>query len=498
MHIDHSGNVICAIYTDFRDPLDRQPVGTLIKGCRRQHAIEKSGQILLSKPSRFRDFGENLVRDAGEAHASRSEVTDEVLDDPHDLEDAKRHARALTRASELSGFTVTHNTVSTRRTHTDTHSVSSGTNGWIFCASIEPTDQNGMTRWRSTLESDYDHVSYIHSPRDFARALAAMAADQVGPQGNPSPMTHTFNGGQTLRTTHKSQFIFHGPVIYVDDVYTLVDEPQSPEERMLLHLFVKESRFRHQREYRFVVWTESEPANETQLLDATPALIATMQEHMRRRGPQILPDLDAQKTRGRQAQTNPRSTDLSGYDDESDDATSFNRSEGRGSQIQMPRSLRELASDPSIVTKPNSLDATNLPEDFQALTSTYSAINTLRNKIDGPLGVAKMQPERKQEIASAAWYAERNIRELCQTFPDPISGISISHDNYIVVGVVLRQHPEVECTLAVAPSGEAVMRLAALDRMTSITLENHWMRDHNGKTVQDFVNKMASEAGNRE
>ena len=72
------------MYVDFRDPSDRQPITTLIKGCRDEHAIETSVQILISKPGRFRNFGENLIRDPGEAYAFHIEVTHEAVDYPTD------------------------------------------------------------------------------------------------------------------------------------------------------------------------------------------------------------------------------------------------------------------------------------------------------------------------------------------------------------------------------------------------------------------------------
>ena len=72
-HVDHYGNTIWTTYVDFRDPSERQPVMRLVKGCRTEHAIETSQTVLISKPSKFRDHGENLIRDPeGGLHVSRN------------------------------------------------------------------------------------------------------------------------------------------------------------------------------------------------------------------------------------------------------------------------------------------------------------------------------------------------------------------------------------------------------------------------------------------
>ena len=229
-HVDHFGNLIWPIYVDFRAPADRQPITTLIKGCRDEHAIETGGQILISKPDRFRSLGENLIRDPGEAYASHVEVTHETVDDPSDVARARLRDQAMNRAAELTGSTFRTNTTGVRTTHSNTQSLTFGKNEWIFCTSIEPTTKDEWAEWRGTLEDGYNHVSYIHRPRDFARALATMAAEQLGPQGQPAVLTYSFEEEPTLRTRHGVQWLFHGPVIYVDDVYGLINAATSKHE----------------------------------------------------------------------------------------------------------------------------------------------------------------------------------------------------------------------------------------------------------------------------
>ena len=184
-HVDHFGNLIWPMYVDFRDPSERQPITRLVKGCRSEHAIETSDTVLISKPSRFRDFGENLIRDPGEAYASHEKLIYEAIGDPDHLADARRGDQALNRAYEQSRANIRTNTTGVRRTRSEGQSLAFGKNGWIFCAAIEPTTPQEWELWRRTLQDDYDHVSYIQRPREFARSLATMVAEHKGHRANP-------------------------------------------------------------------------------------------------------------------------------------------------------------------------------------------------------------------------------------------------------------------------------------------------------------------------
>lgn len=94
---------------------------------------------------------------------------------------------------------------------------------------------------------------------------------------------------------------------------------------------------------------------------------------------------------------------------------------------------------------------------------------------------------RKQETASAAWYAEQHVRSLYQTLDDPISGISMSTDNYVVVEVSLRDRPDIECRIAVAPTGHAVLQLTAPTRRNTVVMENTSPLSNAGQTVRRFL-----------
>ena len=125
-HVDDAGNLIACTYVDFRDPAERFPITTLQKASSKRHAIPRCETIRISKPAGFLDQGEGLASD-GETHH--------------------------------------------------------GTNGWIYCASIEPKTAEEQAAWRRAMPAGCDAVSPIRRPRAFARALGAMAVEQAGPRG---------------------------------------------------------------------------------------------------------------------------------------------------------------------------------------------------------------------------------------------------------------------------------------------------------------------------
>ena len=493
-HIDHFGNLIFPIYVDFRLPSDRGPTNRLVKGCRPEYAIESSRTVLISKPSRFRDLGENLIRDPGEAYASQKVITYEAVDDPDHLANARQRDQAENRAHELIGSSIRTSTTGVRRTRSNTRSFTHGRNGWIFCASIEPTTAQEWELWHGTLQDDYDHVSFVQRPREFARALATMVAEQLGPQGKTQPFTHSFNGKPTLRTQHATQILYHGPVIYVDDVYALIAAATSDLESMLLPLFAKATKYRDMREYRFAILADTEPSEEKELLTVSAAMVESMGRESPHGEPQVMPPSESLEAEKEVAEKN------SYFDDECDnepDAWSpspdeyvEDRSTGL---LDFPRGLPELLDDPAITLRPNKLDPdAELPDDFSILTATYSAVEALRSKVNSVQTDDDLPVERKIEAASAAFYAEQHIQSLCEFFNDPVSGISISPDGYIVVEVSLQERPGITCKMAVAPTGECVMQITALGRQSTVTVANPWPRSNMGQSVRQFLDKEAN------
>ena len=69
--MDDAGNMVSTIYIDLRARHERTVILGLVKGCKREHALEDGDTMLISKPERFRGYGERLIRDEQEGLAKR-------------------------------------------------------------------------------------------------------------------------------------------------------------------------------------------------------------------------------------------------------------------------------------------------------------------------------------------------------------------------------------------------------------------------------------------
>ena len=250
---------------------------TIVKGSRAEHAISNSGTIRLSKPAHFRYSGETLIGDESENIISSERVTaDTRINEPDDIAIAKVHADERNRGATLIGSTQRVTTTSVTKTSrkadktTETH----GRNGWMWCAALRPRTPDEWKTWHGSLDPAYDFVTTIHSPRSFARALAVMVANQVGPRGDPrSKLSHMSPG---LVTFHHGQSVIHGPVVYTEDPYSYVTDATGMLDRALRASFCKSQAYASQREYRFVAWANQEPSEVTIDLNVSQEMLASL------------------------------------------------------------------------------------------------------------------------------------------------------------------------------------------------------------------------------
>ena len=61
--LDDAGNMLTTSYIDLRDEGERTVIRSLVKGCRREHALKDGETVLISKPERFREYEVALIRD---------------------------------------------------------------------------------------------------------------------------------------------------------------------------------------------------------------------------------------------------------------------------------------------------------------------------------------------------------------------------------------------------------------------------------------------------
>ncbi|MCY4119984.1 MAG: hypothetical protein OXG72_03580 [Acidobacteria bacterium] len=224
-HVDEAGNLISCTYVDFRDPEDRFPITALHKASSKRHAIPGCETLRISKPHRFLGQGEGL---AGNGQDERDPATAGGPGDPDDPS-AAREERPVPAAKE----------------------VHCGRNGWIYCASIDPEMPEQQAARRKVMPPGHNAISPIRRPRKFARALGAMATEQAGPRGRIVLLRNTVNS-RTFCMAHKSQTVYHGPVLYLEDQYQRMECASSDLELILLLVFTKHAAHRSQREYRFL------------------------------------------------------------------------------------------------------------------------------------------------------------------------------------------------------------------------------------------------------
>lgn len=260
--IADSGYMVSSQYVDIGvDKLRRRPP-VLVKAIEAQYGLEHALSIQLSTPHRFRNYGETFIRDDQEGRARRENKTEST---PRSYEDSTREQQ---RALHLLGQkNVTIRATEVTGGNRESESLVFGKSSWIYCTSILPAPSERERR-RATLPGKYDHESTIRQPAKFAFALGAMFANQIGPQEKRGRFTH--NTG--IVSLHRSQLVLHGPVWYTDDVLVFLKSFESEPLYTMYPLFVKHSRFKDQREYRFVLHCESPVEHETQILNISGAM----------------------------------------------------------------------------------------------------------------------------------------------------------------------------------------------------------------------------------
>ena len=418
-HVDEAGNLIACTYVDLRDPVDRSPITTLTKASSKRHAVPGCETMRLSKPSRFLDRGEGLIERGEDGSASgTSRETARTEDRP----DRSGRARAIARAD----------TAPPERLPATTGEVHYGRNGWIYCACIEPGTPAERTAWRAAMPSGYDAVSPIRRPREFARALGAMAAEQVGPRGRLVLLRNTVDG-QMFCTAHRSQTVYHGPVVYPDDPYRRLERASSDLELLLLLVFMKHPAHRAQREYRFAVWTDEEPAEDGVDLKVSPTLLEAM----------------------RKGRPEPEGSGFVSAGVEESSALEDIGGPGASGMRLYVEALPAFAglSNPTLAPQPYVVGP--LPGDASETTLVYATVKALRAAVDGVAAV------RRQEAAAAAWHAEPILRFFCSAFGDGIVGVRVSEDGFIVVTAEFSENELVEATIAVGPDGTCACKISA-------------------------------------
>ena len=392
-HVDDAGNLISCTYVDLRDPAERTPIRTLQKASPKRYAIPDCETIRLSKPTGFGGRGEGLTMDpeAGTAAGATGDAD-----------------RAI-----------------------DASAIDCGRNAWIYSASIEPETQAEQAAWREALPAGYDAVSPIRRPRAFARALGAMVAEQVGPQGR-TLMLRSAVDGQVFRTAHRSQTVYHGAVVYADDPYRRLENASSVLEFALLLLFMESAAHRAQREYRFAVWAQEEPGRDRVDLQVSPALLDAVQNP---------PNVPA------------GGSFVSAGVDESSAVEEVDDHGPRPVQVHVEAPPGLMGTVNPIIA-PTRYDAERLPGDLRETAAIHAAAEALRAAVD------QLDAESSRDAAAAAWHAEPVVRFFCSTYGGGIAGVRVSEDSFIVITAEIPGNELIEVTIAVGPDGSCACKVS--------------------------------------
>lgn len=276
--LDEAGNLITTSYIDLRPPGDRTAIRTLIKGCRREHALEDSPTILISPVREFREKGKNLIRDEREGMATVEKEVEEP-ETPAELFQRRRLADVDEAVELLDSWTSVSHRRTSRRMHRSSGRVSFAKEWWIFSTSIRPETDEQWAAWEADIDPRYDHKSEIGQPAKFAQALARMVTEQLGPRGGDAWTRGSVGDGgdAALRTKHPAQQVLHGPIVYDDRLYETLTQEADEATRIAASMFTKREKHATLREYRFVILSDGEVTDTVSLSisgmmrDALPA-----------------------------------------------------------------------------------------------------------------------------------------------------------------------------------------------------------------------------------
>lgn len=433
--LNDAGHLITSIYVDARHASERARVTKLVKLCETQYAPEILGTIRATKPDLFRDDDDTLISDPDEAQVSRVTAYTERIDDPDDLAKAEIRDNESNRAAELAGSAM-RRTTGTKRTEKNTTTHTFGKNCWIFCTAIAPTDEEAETKLWEAMDPKYDHSTDIHQPRAFAFALSSMVAEQLGPQGGE--MTKQTRLGEfSSNSHHRTQTVFHGPVLYVDDPFEFVERARNDYETMFIPIFLKRRKYEAQREYRFVIWCDEEPTMPFVDLEVSPAMFSSFQSPPSEEGmTEKASNVDEGKRRD-EARTGPQ----------------------KGDAERKPQPLAAVSEDPNGL--PSMFD---LPSESAMPVGIFKGVGGNAPLEEGELkhqavralriAVERIPDKRLVDAASAAFHAEPLVIRLCEEFLDPIRSVTISDDNFVIIRINAADSWRSRSKFVVGPHGE--------------------------------------------
>ena len=191
---------------------------------------------------------------------------------------------------------------------------------------------------------------------------------------------------------------------------------------------------RAQREYRFAVWTDEEPAEDRVDLTVSPTLLEAM----------------------RKGRPEPEGSGfVSAGVEESSALEDIGGPGASGMRLHVEALPAFAGGNPTITPQRDVED--RLPGDVSETTLVYATVKVLRAAVDG------VDVACRQDAAAAAWHAEPIIRFLCSTFGDGIAGVRVTEDSFIVITAEFGRDNRIDVIIAVGSEGTCACRISTAD-----------------------------------
>ncbi len=242
------GQLLMSQYVDISGSSRTWPNQILVKGIEAQYSLAHSNTIRVSSPHRYRDLGETMLQDDQEGRAQ--DLKEEYEKKEQFSDERLEQEQALNR---LGVQNVRLGPQYSTQSNKSSKSLSFGEGSWIFCTAIQPTSEHEWQRLHKALPSTYNDYTTIHQPRKFAQALGLMFLDQFGPNASNGKFRHNSEATREILSLHDTLHVLHGPVLYTEDVYGLLNYHKDSALAKVYPLFVKDLQYGDQQEYRFTV-----------------------------------------------------------------------------------------------------------------------------------------------------------------------------------------------------------------------------------------------------
>ena len=222
-------------------------------------------------------------------------------------------------------------------------------------------------------------------------------------------------------------------MVYLDDPQGHLESASSDLELALLLVFAKHAAQRAEREYRFLVWAEDEPAEDVVDLAVSPVLVDAMWK------------------------LRPQPEDSGFVRPGPEEYSAVEELEGDGpsrARVRVETLPAFLGTGyPAVALRPCDDEApTGAPT---GTAPTGAEVEALREAVD------RADPGCRKDAAAAAWHAAPVLRFLRVTFVGAIARVRVSEDGYIAITARPPGDNQIEASIAVGPEGTFACTVSA-------------------------------------